>query len=154
MEIYEEKDGFVKCVMRKKALGLNSKMFSMFYQKSIFSDVDIASEFSENNPEEIFHGHKVILAAFSRFLRKKFIRSQPGDIILVENVSYKFLGYFFELVYYGKVLMASQDLDNFKAALRSLNVHFDDKPLMNFINDCEEDDADDSFLNDNNNTYG
>ena len=98
-------------------------MFKKLYREQSFIDVWIASKHS---PENKIAGHRVVLAAFSKFLYKKFIQDpSPAAVILIENVEEKFLNYFLELVYEGQVKIKQCDIEGFKQALRSLNVHGD-----------------------------
>ena len=116
-------------------------MFKKLYREQSFIDVWIASKHS---PENKIAGHRVVLAAFSKFLYKKFIQDpSPAAVILIENVEEKFLNYFLELVYEGQVKIKQCDIEGFKQALRSLNVHGDsevnviqvgDNPLPHTVN--------------------
>merc|ERR1711988_1057176 len=99
-------------------------MFKKLYREQSFIDVWIASKHS---PENKIAGHRVVLAAFSKFLYKKFIN------------------YFLELVYEGQVKIKQSDVEGFKQALRSLNVHGDSE-LRKFIYD-EEDEEVSPYIN-------
>ena len=91
-------------------------------------------------PERKLAGHRIVLAAFSKFLHKKFLQDpNPAAVILIENVEDRFLGYFFKMVYEGKVVINREEVEGFKQALRSLNVNVQgDRDLRRFI--YEDDD--------------
>jgi len=79
-------------------------------------------------PNLILSGHRIVLAAGSKFLHRKFKKNpNPNDVILVEAVEHKHLNYFITLLYEGIIDIPEPDLDCFQATLRALDVVLDAK---------------------------
>ena len=90
----------------------HSTIFNQFMREKEFIDAKIASKYE---PNLILSGHRIILAAGSKFLHRKFKKNpNPNDVILVEAVEHKHLNYFITLLYEGIVDIPEPDLDCFQ----------------------------------------
>ena len=106
---------------KRKGFG-RSDVFRQFWQNKEFLDAKVASKFE---PDKVLQGHRIILAATSKYLQQQF-RKNPDTkkVILVGAVEHKHLELFFQLVYEGEIKVPGSEFDCFKATLRALNVRF------------------------------
>lgn len=96
-------------------------VFLPFFRDEFYMDAKVASQ---QEPHLVLKGHRLLLAACSKVLHKKFQREpDPNTVIKVDLVDHKNLNYTFQLIYEGRVTVTHAEADSLLATLRALSVH-------------------------------